>query len=283
MKGLQIYVPAAPLNRFIAYFWLLPAYLPGHPWERILPQGSLELGLNLGPTPFLLVQHTTLNQQVIEGFLVSGLHTQPYFVSTATAIDLLCVYFKPGQASALLGYPAHELFMQHLPLEVLWGKPAALWAEQLRETYARSGAQACFRVLEKLLLKRLGQVSVGLRPKQERLQLALQSLNNTEARPRVRQVCERLEMSTPQLIRYFQTHLGLRPKAYQRVIRLQQLLAGVSQSAGVRNWAELAYTFGYSDQAHLNHEFLYLTGLTPSAYAPQDPIHLLNLPCQTPV
>ena len=69
--------------------------------------------------------------------------------------------------------------------------------------------------------------------------------------------------------------VGLSPKAYARVARIQRLVRATS-TRGRQDWAALAARFGFVDQSHLIHEFKALVGLTPTAFVPRslaEPTH----------
>ena len=59
--------------------------------------------------------------------------------------------------------------------------------------------------------------------------------------------------------------MGLTPKLFGRVQRLQRTIAYVGTRAGV-DWTDTAFAGGYYDQAHLIREFRELIGLTPTEY-----------------
>jgi AraC-like DNA-binding protein len=64
----------------------------------------------------------------------------------------------------------------------------------------------------------------------------------------------------------FARWVGVAPKQYGRVQRLQRALRHVGlKAAGSVDWADTAATGGFYDQAHLVNEFRDLTGLTPGA------------------
>lgn len=77
----------------------------------------------------------------------------------------------------------------------------------------------------------------------------------------VSQAANVAQMSTRHLRRRFLREIGLSPKRYAQIARLQRFLRlAKTGSAGL---AEVAATAGYSDQSHLNREARGLSGLTP--------------------
>jgi AraC-like DNA-binding protein len=63
----------------------------------------------------------------------------------------------------------------------------------------------------------------------------------------------------------FGSEVGLSPKAFCRIRRFNEVLRRVERSTDV-DWADVAASCGYFDQAHFNHDFRAFAGLTPSAY-----------------
>lgn len=66
-------------------------------------------------------------------------------------------------------------------------------------------------------------------------------------------------------ITLFREAVGLTPKRYCRVLRLQHVLSRL-RSAQEPDLAALAAQGGYSDQAHFTHEFREIAGLTPGSF-----------------
>ena len=67
-------------------------------------------------------------------------------------------------------------------------------------------------------------------------------------------------ISARHLRRAFADNVGLSPKHYARVVRLQRALAMTGA------WSERAHAAGYYDQAHLISEVRELLGTTPQAF-----------------
>ncbi len=70
-----------------------------------------------------------------------------------------------------------------------------------------------------------------------------------------------------QVERIFEDHVGLTPKLFSRIERLQSALR-MSQQLPLPDWTALAYSAGYFDQSHMVREFRLLTGETPCSSAP---------------
>jgi AraC-like DNA-binding protein len=63
----------------------------------------------------------------------------------------------------------------------------------------------------------------------------------------------------------FKSHVGVTPKRVARIYRFARLILSVDALRAV-DWAELAHTTGYFDQAHFSREFKEFTGHTPRDY-----------------
>jgi len=87
----------------------------------------------------------------------------------------------------------------------------------------------------------------------------------------VQAVADELSISVRKFRNDFRASVGLAPKAFARIRRLQRALRQVARESAStgRDWAHIAATSGYFDQAHMVHEFRRLTGSTPSSYLPR--------------
>ena len=77
----------------------------------------------------------------------------------------------------------------------------------------------------------------------------------------VSETADELGITSRQLRRVFVDNVGLTPKTYQRVLRLQRFIAEGEQW---HHLATAAVNAGYADQSHLTREVRELTGLTPA-------------------
>ncbi|MBL0128450.1 MAG: AraC family transcriptional regulator [Flavobacteriales bacterium] len=72
-------------------------------------------------------------------------------------------------------------------------------------------------------------------------------------------------ISARQVERRFTLAVGLTPKLFARIMRLSWFAEHAERCAD-RTLAEIAREVGYFDQAHLNHDFKALTGVSPKQY-----------------
>jgi AraC-like DNA-binding protein len=88
-------------------------------------------------------------------------------------------------------------------------------------------------------------------------------VNDGGATP-VQTISERLGISHKHLVELFTRTVGLSPKRFARLIRLERAIAE-SQTHSM-NWTAVAHECGFHDQAHFNREFKRFTGVTPSEF-----------------
>ncbi|WP_334319738.1 AraC family transcriptional regulator [Termitidicoccus mucosus] len=82
----------------------------------------------------------------------------------------------------------------------------------------------------------------------------------------VAQIAASAGMSVRTLRRVFDLAVGVSPKFFARVLRLQEVLAVMEAERAAMDWADVAGRAGFADQAHLVREFREFTGRTPTAY-----------------
>ena len=107
----------------------------------------------------------------------------------------------------------------------------------------------------------LGQFSVS--DNDFAVQRAVRMLHDDPA-TRIDDLATAVGLSERQLRRRFSVAVGLRPKAYGRVVRLHAALKRAAASAKP-SWADIAQQCGFYDQPHLIAEFRAATGQSPTA------------------
>jgi len=265
------HIPAPPLSEFVGLLWLYEGYQQPHKKERLLPDGSMELVVNLNEDRTRLYDpHETEKFQTLRGPVVVGAHSEFFVIDTAEQHTVAGVHFKPGGAFPFLGLPAHELQNTMVSLEDLWGR----LADELRERLLEAATpQARLNVMEQTLLARAAQ-------RLERHPAVAFALHEFHGLPHTRTIADvtgQIGLSAKRFIQVFSGEVGLTPKLFCRVRRFQRVLRRIDKGRPVE-WAAVAADCGYFDQAHFIHDFRAFSGINPSTYVAQRTEHLNHVP-----
>lgn len=122
-----------------------------------------------------------------------------------------------------------------------------------------SGNQA--RIVE--LYKWLNEVIDFSRVIPQPLLNSMHAMKRTQA---IGSVGKDISLSQRQLERLYQKRLGMTPKQYQRIIRVQKTL-NILKHSPTTDLVELALNKGFSDQSHMTREFKQIAKITPGKYS----------------
>jgi AraC-like DNA-binding protein len=266
------YQPAAPLDRFVHVIWCMEQGPTAHPRERLLPDGSVELVINLHEERVPVYTRGNLERcEVFHGSVVCGPHSRFFAIDTASELNVVGVHFKPGGAFPFFKLPSGELHNLHVGLDALWGRAAA--GEMRERLLAAATPEARARVLERALLAAAG----GVLERHPAVAFALNAFHEAAETRRIGEVTEQIGLSPRRFIEVFRKEVGLSPKLFCRVRRFQKVLRMIAVGRAV-DWAEIAVTCGYFDQAHFIHDFQDFSGINPSSYLADHIEHLNHVP-----
>jgi AraC-like DNA-binding protein len=218
--------------------------------EPIVPDGCVEVVLNLADR-FVQVD---AGHAVQPRDLLVGQMTRPTIASPTGDVDLIGIRFWPGRAGAVLRTPMWELQDRLVAASNVLPNFDRL-ADDLRSVPRAS---------------RLAHLTTVLAPycarvSPDRLRHvdgALSRIAATHGTESIGALAAATGVTRRHLERQFREQVGLRVKQVARIARIQRVLS-VVQSGASLSGAEIAASFGYSDQAHLIHECRALTGTTP--------------------
>ena len=241
----HLYKPAPPLSRFVDFFWIYEGYAPPHRRERLLPTGTTEL-----------VFSVDASGRAVSG--VSGPRSESFMLDTSTPFSAIAIHFMPGGGFPFFGVPSTELRNESVELELLWGRCAAGIRDRLWEAQT---AEKRFEILEHALLMR----GRGRFDRHAAVRYALDAFDRSKGVRPVGDVIEFVGLSPRRFGELFRSEVGLSPKTFCRIRRFNEVLTRIERTSEV-DWSDVALSCGYFDQAHFNHDFRALAGLTPSAY-----------------
>ena len=246
--------PDGKLSGIVQEYWEVEGRLSPFR-ERILPNGSTEVMVNLGP-PHTMVTH--VGTSVWERAWFSGLHDRAIVIESLHGTHLVSARLHPLGALRLFGPDAARSVNAVTDLERLLGPPARelrtllLGAESTEERFAR---------LERFLVPRLSLGTVPSTVVFEAARLIEQAHGNL----RIASLHAGLGVSRKRLWLRFARELGMSPKAYAQIQRFVWTLARLRESTSVE-WPRLAVAAGDSDQSHLVRDFRRVASASPTEF-----------------
>jgi AraC-like DNA-binding protein len=264
MTGVEYFesVPRAELRPFVRVVWSLrgPAD-PSGGLDRIVPDGCPEIVVNRAD-PFRRATADGRSHEQARVLLVGQLRRAIEIAPTG-AVDLVGVRFEPGGLFALLGMPMHELADVDVALRSVAPRLRDALVDAARDRdLRRAVGRLEVALLEEFELRgRLCRGGAGLVG--AAVGLAHRGLPDVGG---PHGLAATLGIGRRALERLFRQEVGLSPKLYARIERLQGVLASLEHAAPGTPWAQLALRHGYADQSHLIRDFRLLAGTTPQRY-----------------
>jgi AraC-like DNA-binding protein len=253
------YTPGGPLAAFVETFWSRSIGPLASSRQHVCPDAAMALVIHLKNRNLSFYDEGGRNSVGVP--LVAGPYSKSFLIDPSEFTAVLGVRFKPGAGRVFFPVPAHELHNIDIALEDLDRAEAARLYEQLR---AAAGVHAQFGVLERYLM---GKIPRGMAPHPV-VEYAVQELSREPGVRAIADVQAETGFSHTRFNQIFRDHVGLTPKLFCRVRRFRAVVEHIESGRPV-NWAALAATCGYFDQAHLIHDFRAFSGMTPGAFAPR--------------
>jgi hypothetical protein len=230
-------------------------YLPTRWRNLILPDGAMELIINLGEPQALCALDEPERRTIFRRSWISGERMEPILVDELGHVHLVGVRLRAGGGWPFLGIPAREFSGQVVELDSVLGPEINELRDRLGE---KTTDDARFDLLEEWLLRRQRTPPTPAVTHVLRHSAGCSSgADRTDRRRNWHQ--------SQTLLREFDRCVGLTPKTLARVCAFQRVIQSVGHKTQVK-WVDTAANCGYYDQAHLIREFRAFSGLTPTDY-----------------
>lgn len=247
-----VHRPGPPLDRLIEAITYQAGEQLQTSVEKILPSVATNLWVNLNRDEFRSFEGSRVSS--VPGTMLAGPHSSASVIEFEQGRAHISVSFALG-ALPSLGLPPTAAADKLVPLEFIWGRGGGYLREQLLSAVTPDGMLAA---MEDALVARLcGPVTPD--------EGAVTAARLLSAGMPVTKVAADLGLLPRTLRRRFTAQIGLTPKRFARVQRLQGVvrsLDGLEEA----DWATVAAAHGYSDQPHLADEFRDLADVTPAEY-----------------
>jgi AraC-like DNA-binding protein len=247
--------PGRELSGLVKHFLILENDSLDGVVHRLIPDGNPGIVFHYG-VPFL---------QRVEGdgghvqqplSFIYGQVTKTVELISQGQIGMIVVVLQPWAVSCVTGRPAHRFTNAICDLAEIWGE---------------QGMGLSGRVLTAAdRFARLALIEAFLRGKCTTAMdvVVLSAIDWMVAHPEsgsINELVALLPIGERQLERAFKMHVGVSPKMFATMIRMQYFLKSISRP-GDENLTSLAYDSGYYDQAHLVRTFKLKSGVTPGRY-----------------
>ncbi len=256
------FIPTFPLNQLIDFLWYYEGYTPVYSKEKLLPDGTIEIVINLQEEPRRLYDRQDFEKATLyKQSWVSGERKEYIIIESGFQSSMMGIHFKPGGAYPFFAFPISEITDRVEELDLLWGSFIQSARQQILDTI---GIEAKFKALEKCLLLQIKQ-DFAINPC---IAYAVGQIIREPQNITLENLSRKIGFSQKHFISLFDRWVGLNPKAFVRICKFQKVLQLIEQNQSI-NWAEIVFACGYYDQAHFIKEFQAFSGINPSAYLRQ--------------
>lgn len=258
---LQFHIPPPPLTHYVELITYYKGYNPPHTIERLLPDGGIDLIIDLTSVPKYIYDNESLTEiQSCKRAWISGMRTEYISIQARAAeSEMLVIRFRPGMAWSFLHMPVLEIKDKVADAELIFGNELLSFREQLLE---QAEPVQKFTIAEQYLLKRIKN-HFEIHPA---IRYCISQIGSNPSQASIREITHKTGYSSKHLINLFGKYAGIKPKQYVSVLKFQQAVQLLEKNPGQINWTALALDCGYYDQAHFINEFKRFSGFNPSAY-----------------
>ncbi len=255
----EIHIPCFPLNQFIESFIYYRDYNPTHTVDRFLPDGNVNLVIDLTDYPKFIYDNDTLKEiQSCRNAWFSGIRNSYITIPSGRESEMFIINFHKGRAYPFVEMPMNELTDYVVDGELVMSKGIL----DIREKILGLGSiRQKFIQTEKYLLKTFGKKLV-VNPFTE---FAVNRIIKSPDTLTIQHLSDKVGFSQKHFIKIFKEHVGVTPKSFLRLVRFQKAINEI-ELIKKANWTSVALDAGYYDQAHFINDFKSFSGFTPNQY-----------------
>jgi AraC-like DNA-binding protein len=247
--------PSAVLSPWVRMLWYCKAPQVAHGRERVLPNGCIQIILNLSGESLTDCGDDGTTNAKLDRAIVVGARARYEVVDTSDMAELAGIVIRPGGFARLFRERADLFFEQSISLDNIW-----------RETRLVDGLCEASSPAEKLC--RLERLLIGLLPpdalRSEMVDYAFYLFRRKHFS--VAECARSVGVSARRLSQVFREEVGLAPKMWCRIHRFQAATRALHAGEDVA-WSELALRCGYYDQSHFANDFRAFSGIDPTTYS----------------
>lgn len=255
----ETHFPAFPLNQFIESFVYYRDFNPVHSIDRFLPDGNVNVVIDLTDYPkFIYDNHTLKEIQTCKQVWFSGIRNHYITIPSGRDSEMFIINFHKGKAYPFVEIPLHvltdsvvdgDLVMTNKILNI---RETLLSLELVKQKFLFAETHLLNMFRHKLFVNPFVDYAVNQ---------ILQKPNQTS----IERISTKVGFSQKHLIKLFKEHVGLTPKGFLKIIRFQKAIREIENNK-TADWTGIAFDSGYYDQAHFINDFKSYSGFTPAQF-----------------
>jgi len=254
---IEEFKPSESLRPFVELYWegSFNTNASGLLSMQMIPNGCLELIFHLNDLHCDLHDDNTWSQT--PDYMIIGLFIQPYEVQFKNHVKVFSIRFKPEGIYNVFGVPASTLKERFEDMSMVFGSEFRDFSHRLKE---EKSIAAMIKRTENFLLKNLQGNKIDM----SYVNRAAELIRNLKG-IRIKDLSNKVFISQRQLEREFKEKVGISPKHYLRITRVNEVMRWLDDNRSI-DLTSVAYHCGYFDQAHFINDFKRITGKTPTIY-----------------
>jgi AraC-like DNA-binding protein len=255
--------PGGALARCVSSIWYARGGVQAHRLERVLPNGTMQMVVNLAHSWSAMQRGDALPQadaQLAASVLV-GMQTRYVLIDTAELDEVMGVVFRPGALLRFIRESADVFRDCETPLVDVLGAAANGLRDRLLEV---SEVTAKFDCLERFLIALFRKETETAQ--EAVVKFAVAGIRRNPSVVRIGSLTREIGYSSRRFTEVFSRQVGLTPKLYVRVCRFQRAVQCLHRGVEIP-WSELAMDCGYYDQSHFANDFHAFSGVSPTTYS----------------
>lgn len=242
---MRIYQPKNELRPYVRYYWVLES---DEPFSVLtFPIGCPQMIFHRRMP--LFIPELSCRQ---DKFTISGQVNFPANITSYGDTEMIVAVFYPHTIGMFIDTPPSAFYNQEISGYTIGNKQLNRLADRILDC-ADSGT--AISLIEQWMTARI-RPSLNI----ERIGATLNALLRSPSTS-VYNLAGIACLGKKQYGRLFREYVGMNPKEYGRIVRFQRALR--MMQLGSRDYADIAYSNGYSDQSHFIRDFRQFSGMTP--------------------
>lgn len=255
--------PHTALAHLVKHYLILDDVQPVQSIHRLFADGNTGLVFNLANAALC----SNRTKPAVNACWLYGQVKTYHDLSLVGDINWIVVVLQPYAAFQLWGVPATEWYNCFFPGADVLGVRINDLANALADT---EHLQERIRLLDAYFLQQIDECI----PPDPMIIQSIQHILMQKGMLTIESLTAALAVGERTLERKFKLHVGLSPKRFADIVRLNLSIKRMHRLKESRQLTGIAYDSGYFDQAHFIKEFKKYTGITPHQYHATHPLAL---------